>query len=330
MLLVTAWRFASWPTSRSPVLVKATTLGTVRPPSAEAMTVGSPPSITATTLFVVPRSMPMILAICVVSPVVGSRLVRVGFALGGSVELLGPVGGRCFPGRGVGVGVRGHGHEGRPHDAVAEAVPAADLLHDVAVVAASARHRRDRLVLARVERAARRGVDLADALALEQCPELPIDRGHALDPGIAGQLGWLGLDRPVEVVGEHQDLADEVLAREAEHRLALLAGPAPVVRELRPLPLEPGEVLVGLLLDGVALALQRVDVGEQLRRRDVDLVGALLRPRAMAHAAPPRNGVVNEVMPGCGRPARSSGPRRIGRSRSPGGRTSASDPARRP
>jgi hypothetical protein len=66
--LVTAWRFASWPTSRSPVLVKATTLGTVRPPSADAMTVGSPPSITATTEFVVPRSIPMILAmVCVCS-----------------------------------------------------------------------------------------------------------------------------------------------------------------------------------------------------------------------------------------------------------------------
>ena len=64
--LVTAWRLASWPTSRSPVLVKATTVGMVRPPSADAMTVGSPPSITATTEFVVPRSMPMIL------PMVGS------------------------------------------------------------------------------------------------------------------------------------------------------------------------------------------------------------------------------------------------------------------
>ncbi len=58
---VTAWRLASWPTRRSPVFVNATTDGTVRPPSAEAMTVGSPPSMTATTLFVVPRSMPMIL-----------------------------------------------------------------------------------------------------------------------------------------------------------------------------------------------------------------------------------------------------------------------------
>src|SRR2546422_4039639 len=61
--LGTAGRFARGPTSRSPVLVKATTDGTVRPPSAEAMTVGSPPSITATTEFVVPRSMPIILPI---------------------------------------------------------------------------------------------------------------------------------------------------------------------------------------------------------------------------------------------------------------------------
>ena len=66
--LVTAWRLASWPTNRSPVLVKATTDGMVRPPSAEAMTVGSPPSMTATTEFVVPRSMPMILPMLLVSP----------------------------------------------------------------------------------------------------------------------------------------------------------------------------------------------------------------------------------------------------------------------
>src|SRR5258705_11048187 len=63
--LVTAWRLASWPTRRSPPLLKATTDGTVRPPSAEAMTVGSPPSMTATTEFVVPRSIPMILPMLV-------------------------------------------------------------------------------------------------------------------------------------------------------------------------------------------------------------------------------------------------------------------------
>src|SRR3954470_5223177 len=59
--LVTAWRLATWPTRRSPSLVKATTEGVVRPPSALGMTTGSPPSMTAPTELVVPRSIPMIL-----------------------------------------------------------------------------------------------------------------------------------------------------------------------------------------------------------------------------------------------------------------------------
>src|SRR5512145_2875768 len=58
--LVTACRLATWPTSRSPSLVNATTEGVVRPPSALGITTGSPPSMTATTELVVPRSMPMI------------------------------------------------------------------------------------------------------------------------------------------------------------------------------------------------------------------------------------------------------------------------------
>ena len=61
--LVMAWRLATWPTRRSPVLVKPTTEGVVRAPSALGMTTGSPPSITATQLLVVPRSIPMILLI---------------------------------------------------------------------------------------------------------------------------------------------------------------------------------------------------------------------------------------------------------------------------
>src|SRR5688500_4977659 len=63
--LVTACRLATSPTSTSPDLVKATTDGVVRAPSALAMTVGSPPSRTATTEFVVPRSMPTARAMCV-------------------------------------------------------------------------------------------------------------------------------------------------------------------------------------------------------------------------------------------------------------------------
>ena len=59
---VTCWRFAGAPTSRWPSRPKATTDGVVRPPSAFGMTVGSDPSRTAMHEFVVPRSMPMVLA----------------------------------------------------------------------------------------------------------------------------------------------------------------------------------------------------------------------------------------------------------------------------
>src|SRR2546422_4476632 len=63
-----AWRFATWPTRRSPVLVKATTEGVVRLPSALGMTCGSPPSMPATHEFVVPRSMPIIFPITSLRP----------------------------------------------------------------------------------------------------------------------------------------------------------------------------------------------------------------------------------------------------------------------
>src|ERR1700722_21022461 len=58
-----AWRFATCPTRRSPLLVNPTTDGVVRPPSSLGITFGSPPSITATTEFVVPKSIPIIFAI---------------------------------------------------------------------------------------------------------------------------------------------------------------------------------------------------------------------------------------------------------------------------
>src|SRR5690606_25831204 len=57
--LVTAWRFAGWPTRRSPSSVNATIDGVVRTPSEFSMTLGVAPSMTATQEFVVPRSMPI-------------------------------------------------------------------------------------------------------------------------------------------------------------------------------------------------------------------------------------------------------------------------------
>src|ERR1700686_2433005 len=55
-------RLATSPTSTSPVFEKATTEGVVLAPSELGMTAGSPASKTATTEFVVPRSMPTALA----------------------------------------------------------------------------------------------------------------------------------------------------------------------------------------------------------------------------------------------------------------------------
>ena len=75
---VTAWRLAIWPTSRSPSLVNATTEGVVRPPSAFGITTGSPPSSTATTELVVPRSMPMTLSAMSSSEVYGADGCQVG------------------------------------------------------------------------------------------------------------------------------------------------------------------------------------------------------------------------------------------------------------
>src|SRR5262245_54923030 len=66
--LVTAWRRATRPTRRSPFLANATTEGVVRKPSAFAITLGSPPSMTDTHEFVVPRSIPMTLPMSSVSP----------------------------------------------------------------------------------------------------------------------------------------------------------------------------------------------------------------------------------------------------------------------
>src|SRR5215510_13725464 len=63
--LVTPCRFAGSPTSRSPSSVKATMEGVVLEPSAFSSTLGLEPSLTATQELVVPRSMPMTLAMLV-------------------------------------------------------------------------------------------------------------------------------------------------------------------------------------------------------------------------------------------------------------------------
>ena len=60
--LVTCWCLAFWPISRSPFSVKPTTDGVIRLPWALISTLGASPSMMATQLLVVPKSIPMIFA----------------------------------------------------------------------------------------------------------------------------------------------------------------------------------------------------------------------------------------------------------------------------
>src|SRR5690348_4462994 len=86
--LVTAWRFATVPTRRSPDCVNATTDGVVRPPSAFSTTVGSPPSSTAMHELVVPRSIPIVFPIGVLLLVdhqnLSERVADLGWGSGAS------------------------------------------------------------------------------------------------------------------------------------------------------------------------------------------------------------------------------------------------------
>src|SRR5215467_9868010 len=76
---------ASWPTSRSPCAVKATTEGVVRDPSALGITFGLPASVAAMTELVVPRSIPTAIAIAVLLNISGQHTPRVGRPAGRQV-----------------------------------------------------------------------------------------------------------------------------------------------------------------------------------------------------------------------------------------------------
>src|SRR5438309_9387715 len=99
---VTAWRFATVPTSRSPPDVNATTDGVVRAPSAFSITRGSPPSSTAMHELVVPRSMPIVFAIWLLPPV-GKNLSLCIATLGGTAQAIGQPSGSGLGGRRRGI-----------------------------------------------------------------------------------------------------------------------------------------------------------------------------------------------------------------------------------
>jgi hypothetical protein len=65
----------------SPLSVKATTLGVRRLPSWLGITLTSPPSMTATTEFVVPKSIPIIVSPSATVALLSERLPAIGFLL---------------------------------------------------------------------------------------------------------------------------------------------------------------------------------------------------------------------------------------------------------
>ena len=81
------------------------------------------------------------------------------------------------------------------------------------------------------------------ALRLEQEPQLAIDRGDALDPGVVGDLAGvrsMARSKSSATAG----LAEQVLVGEAGVALPLLGRPAPEVREVGAFALQRGQVLV--------------------------------------------------------------------------------------
>ena len=130
------------------------------------------------------------------------------------------------------------GHEGRSQDAVAEPVAAPDLLDDLALGPPVP----GTLTMASCSRgsnarpgAASMRLTPSDSRSVAQ---LAVDGRDALEPRVVGDGRRPGLDGPVEVVGDGQDLADQVLVGQAEVAVALLGRAALEVEELGALALE--------------------------------------------------------------------------------------------
>ena len=220
----------------------------MRPPSALGMTVGSPPSMTATTEFVVPRSMPMILPIGA-APESGVVAVVVG---GAAVALAGRVAGPRAPAPGAGRGRGGGSPAGArpgPRRRGARWSP--------------------RCTTASCSRGSKgwptASMGVTPSL-LEQLAELAVDGRDALDPARCRPAR-----RARASIARSKSSAT---AEDLESRTSL-ASPSSrsrscSVRRLKLAKsargaLPAGPVVTGLLLGRGELAAERLDLGQQLR-----------------------------------------------------------------
>src|SRR5215212_587156 len=238
--LVTACRRAKRPTRRSPLGVTATTDGVSRSPSAFGMTVGSPPSMVAITELVVPKSMPIVRAIFVLS-FYPNHSVYAGDA---GIALL-----AVWPSRSLAVFTRSHFDHRRPQDAVTESV-AGRVDGDYPV--STSRVGLDRLVDRRVECLPQR-LDRCHTMFLQRGQELLLDPAHALC-----QLRFLLVRRqraqsPLQVVQNWNKLSQELLVRGKTLLGAVLLDAPAIVGEV-------GCCSLQLIKVTVAFGQQRVEV----------------------------------------------------------------------
>src|SRR4030042_366193 len=200
-----AWRRAICPTNRSPLPVKATTDGGILLPSALTRTFGSPPSMTATTELVVPRSIPT------TRDILRSSLFRFRFRIRPCV-------------------LRGFGHHylGRTHEPVVEQVSLFQLRDHMAWGVGVGGLFHDCLVSRRIK-ALSLGSDRGDTEALEYLEKLL--QGHlypAPDPLLITFPSSVP-QGPLEVVDHGEQRLEQLLIAVADPVGLLLGSPLLVV-----------------------------------------------------------------------------------------------------
>ena len=161
--------------------------------------------------------------------------------------------------------VRGHDHPGRAQDPLVQTVTGfEDLDHG------ARRHVGPGLLLhplvqVGVERLAQ-GVDGGDAEAAEDLEQLRLHQGHSLDQRALLCLLPGGVQGPLQVVQDRQQLAGEGGMGVAPLLGQVALDALLVVLEIGPDPLEQGEILIPLLLGDRDPAPQRLQVLQDGRR----------------------------------------------------------------
>src|SRR5215207_3327496 len=201
---VTACRRAKRPTRRSPLGVTATTDGVSRSPSAFGMTVGSPPSMVAITELVVPKSIPIVRAMFVLSFYLNIPHVRAMRASPLLAIFLQPS--SCSR---LAVFAWSHLDHRRSQDAIAKPV-AGRVDGDNRV--STRRISLDCLVHRRVERLSER-LDRSHTVFLQRRQELLLDPAHPFSQLRFLLIGRQGAQPTLQVVQYRNDLPQELLVR---------------------------------------------------------------------------------------------------------------------